>query len=122
MLEEGLRQRGAGIVDQDVERAGRGDRGRQGSGVGHIGDQALAADLLRRAGQRFAIAAEHGDTGALGGETLGDRAADALAAAGDEREFAVERAHIGVSAAAFSCARSSCALPARYGFGQACAR
>ena len=86
------RAREAGVVHQDVDRAvirdGRVEEPLDLGFVGHVaghGDRVrdLAGGLLE---PLPATRSEHAD-GALGGEGLGDRAADAAAAAGHDRDL-----------------------------------
>jgi hypothetical protein len=93
------------VVDQDVDRAEargrRGDEARDVRAAGHIRDlhQDLGAERAQRVGrglERLLTARAEGELRALLGERRRDGPADALAAAGDERDASGETAaHLG---------------------------
>jgi len=82
----------SGIVDEDIERAGKGERGVQRFRVGHVCDH-VGARIARLDGlaQRRLAAAEHRDMGALPAQAARDGPADAAPAAGDEGALAGKR-------------------------------
>ena len=98
LVERAHRQRRvqAGVVDEDVDAAARLDGVRR-----HALDRRLVRDVDRQAdtvrvgGRRRLGALEVGDHDprALGCQSHGDCLADALGAAGDDRDLAAERAH-----------------------------
>ena len=90
------------VVDEDVDRAklvdGRRDQPFAIGGLGDVGRNgenrlsAFLLDRLGRVGQRLLGAPGDRDPRALTGEGAGDRIADSRAAAGDDRDLAVELA------------------------------
>ena len=76
---------GAGVVDEDVERAGRLDRGLGGLEVGDVELERVAVDLAGDALGALGVDVADPDLGALGGEPRRDRGADPAGAAGDQR-------------------------------------
>ncbi len=78
VLEEGLRQRVAGVVHQDVARAERVQRGGERGRVGDVGDGVARAEFVAGAGERGLVAPDQGDGDAVGGEAAGDGQSDAL--------------------------------------------
>src|SRR3954454_25187430 len=98
-LVDGRAERVAGVVDDDVDPAPRVDR-RLDERVGHAVlrqvagvDGRLAADLVRRLLRQVPVEVVDHDLGAVLGEQLGRRAADAPGAAGDDRDLVVEDSH-----------------------------
>ena len=100
-LEAHLRDRdvlgvpGAGVGDAGVEPPerldGGGDERVRGGLVAQVGLQRHAADLGRQPlGGRRALVVVHADPGALGGERLRRRRADAARGAGDEHGAAFQ--------------------------------
>jgi hypothetical protein len=97
---EGGGGRGAGVVDEDVEPAVAGDDGvdQAGDVVGaadvgrHRGDlrACLCGQLARGPGEHVGPPGAHDHLRALAGERPGGGPADALAAAGDERDPVVK--------------------------------
>ncbi len=73
----------AGVGDQHLDRAVLGLDGREG-GLDRLGVGDVAPDVERALGGATA-AGGHRDLVAVGDERLGDRAADAAVAAGDQR-------------------------------------
>jgi hypothetical protein len=88
----------AGVVDQDVDLAMRlGDAFGRGGDVGlagqldHVGaDAAGLAELALGLGELLAVRVPQGDRGARGEHALGDGVADALRAAGDDGDAALQ--------------------------------
>jgi hypothetical protein len=94
-LDRGLEKRralgGAGIVDEDDDRAARSACLREGRlhalRVRHVGSShamAAAGERIGHALQCFAVASQQGQHGALGGQGAGDLCADAACSASDE--------------------------------------
>jgi hypothetical protein len=85
----------AGVVHQDLGRAQRGPHLVRGPGdLLRLGDVHLERDALRaRHHVRGVRDVQHGDRGALGREALRVHPADAVGAAGDHGDPAVEAAH-----------------------------
>ena len=88
-LEGGAARRAAAVVDEDVDAAeGLDGAPHQPLAVLRVGDVAAdrqAADPLGLALEHLAPAGEHRDVGALLGERFGDREADPLRGAADDR-------------------------------------
>ena len=95
-LDEGAGRGGAGVVDEDGDRAacrlGGGDLTFDLGRVGDVGDRA-SGGVARCHGrlQRCLGAADYGHDGAGAGKRRGNRAADTAAAAGDESMRVGER-------------------------------
>jgi hypothetical protein len=86
----GAARRPAGVRDQDVDGSELGsdtlDQRRRRVGVGRVVHEAGAADLGRRGLDALLRRRCQRDVRALGGERRGDRLADPLRRAGDERD------------------------------------
>jgi hypothetical protein len=97
---------GAGIVDQDAQRAEScacsGHCSRNRARIGHVGcnRERRAAPLGNTGGDGIDVgtgAREQRDRRALAGQSFGDRAADAAASAGNERWHAGQCRHDRIS-------------------------
>ena len=75
---------GAGVVDEDVEGAGRIDSGPGGLEVGHVELDRVPVDLSRNALSAVGVDVADPDLGALGGEPSSDRGADPAGATGHQ--------------------------------------
>ena len=119
LLERAHLERGveAGVVDEDVDRAAAlDDLVDQPLHVGLVRDVGGDADAVRERRGRLLGAVQVGDDDAraLRRQALGDRAADALRRAGDDRDLAVEAAISGSArtTSGSGCGSAACAAAA----------
>ena len=84
-------------IEEHVERAGLGDHGGNGIGVGNIQLRRRDAVDRRQIEQRLCVDIAGQDRGAFGGEPFGAGAADPLRSRGHERSFSRQTLHMVVS-------------------------
>ena len=118
VVQDGPRRRiDGGVVDEDIDPAELGDRRPTTiSPIAVIVGDIERVGMRRSAGRLdfggdglgcFGIALEQDDLGAFGGHLRGDRAAQALAGAGDEADLGVQQSQRGTP-----CTRYRTAVPA----------